>query len=191
LCFVGEKEIRCKNIPKDDVQTVVQDAQEKNYGLIVIGERDVAVLDPKGEVDRIFRNELAVENLNLAKPLDLVLGQRILQLTAFFSADYERELMARIPCCTSGRWHPAFTDITAKGADKGEGVLLMAQHFGFDPQYTMTFGDGGNDASMIRTAGIGVAMGNALDSLKQEATYTTTSVDEDGILHALRHYQLI
>ncbi len=34
-------------------------------------------------------------------------------------------------------------------------------------------------------------MGNALDSLKQEADYTTTSVDEDGIRNALRHFKLI
>jgi hypothetical protein len=188
---VGEKEIRCKDIPKDDVQTVVQDAQEKNYGLIVIGERDVAVLDPKGEVDRIFRSELAVENLNLAKPLDLVLSQRILQLTAFFSEDYEDELMKHIPSCASGRWHPAFTDITAKGADKGEGIKAMAEYMGLDPQNTIAFGDGGNDTSMIRAAGIGVAMGNALESLKQEADYTTTSVDDDGLLNALRHFNLI
>ena len=44
---------------------------------------------------------------------------------------------------------------------------------------------------MIRRAGIGVAMGNALDSLKEEADYTTTSVDDDGILNALRHFKLI
>lgn len=191
LSYVGDEVISCKDIPHDAARLVVDDAQEKQYGVIVVGEKDVAVLDPIGEVDKVFRQEIAVENLNLARPIEEVMQQRILQLTPFFSVDYERELMARIPCCTSGRWHPAFTDITAKRADKGEGVLLMAQHFGFDPQYTMTFGDGGNDASMIRTAGIGVAMGNALDSLKQEATYTTTSVDEDGILHALRHYQLI
>jgi Cof subfamily protein (haloacid dehalogenase superfamily) len=190
LCFVGGKEIRCKNIPKDDVQTVVQDAQEKCYGLIVIGEKDVAVLDPNGEVESIFRGELAVENLNLAKPLDLVLSQRILQLTAFFSADYERELMKRIPSCTSGRWHPAFTDITARGADKGEGIKAMTEYLGLDPQNTIAFGDGGNDTSMIKAAGIGVAMGNALESLKEEADYTTTSVDDDGVLNALRHYNL-
>ena len=55
----------------------------------------------------------------------------------------------------------------------------------------MAFGDGGNDTSMIRTAGIGVAMGNGLESLKQEADYTTTSVDDNGILNALRHFELI
>ena len=190
LCFVGNEIVRCKNIPEEAVMTVTKDAQEKNYGLIVVGERDVAVLDPYGEVDRIFRGEIAVDNLHLAKPLDVVLQQRILQLTPFFKEEYERDLMERIPSCTSGRWHPAFTDITAKGADKGEGILALAAHLGLNPQYTMAFGDGGNDISMIKTAGIGIAMGNALESLKNEADYTTTSVDNDGVLGALQHYGL-
>ena len=77
--------------------------------------------------------------------------------------------MAHIPCCTSGRWHPAFTDVTAKGADKGEGILTMAHYMNLNPEYTIAFGDGGNDTSMIKTAGIGIAMGNALESLKQTA----------------------
>ena len=191
LCFIRENIVRCKEINPEEVKLVVRDAQEKNYGVIIVGEKDVTVLDPHGEVDRIFRQELAVENLNQAKPMDVVLEQRILQLTPFFTEDYEQELMARIPGCTSGRWNPAFTDITAKGADKGRGILAMAAHWGIEPQYTMAFGDGGNDASMIKMAGIGVAMGNALDSLKEEADYTTTSVDEDGILNALRHFGLI
>ena len=191
LCFVGDEVVRCKDIQHEAARLVVNDAQEKGYGIIVVGEKDVAVFDPQGEVDRVFRQEIAVENLHQAKPMEDVLRQRILQLTPFFSADYEREMMARIPSCTSGRWHPAFTDITAQGADKGEGMLTMAAYFGLDPQCTMAFGDGGNDASMIHAAGIGVAMGNALDSLKQVADYTTTSVDDDGVLNALRHFGLI
>ena len=191
LCFVGDEVVSCKHIPADEARLVVEDSIEKNYGVIVIGEKDVAVLDPKGDVDMIFRQHLAVENLNLAKPVEYVLQQRIMQITPFFDKDYEQKLMQRLPGCTSGRWHPAFTDITALGADKGEGVLAMAAYLGFDPKYTMAFGDGGNDTSMIRTAGIGVAMGNAIDDLKKEADFVTTSVDEDGILNALRHYGLI
>ena len=191
LCFIGNEVVRCKEIPTDAAQMVVKDALKKNYGMIVVGEKDVAVLDPNGEVDKLFRSVIAVANLDQAKPLDVVLQQRILQLTPFFSEEYERDLMKRIPSCTSGRWHPAFTDITAKGADKGEGIRAMAAHLGLDFQYTIAFGDGGNDISMIKAAGIGVAMGNALESLKEAADYTTTSVDDDGILNALRHFDLV
>jgi hydroxymethylpyrimidine pyrophosphatase-like HAD family hydrolase len=120
-----------------------------------------------------------------------VLQQRVLQMTPFFPESYEAELMARIPSCTSGRWHPEFTDITAKQADKGQGLLAIAEQEGLDPKFTMAFGDGGNDTSMILQAGIGVAMGNAIDALKQQADYVTTSVDDDGILNALRHFNVI
>ena len=191
LCYVGEQVISSKEIANRTARFVMQDAHEKNYGLIMVGEKDVAVLDPQGEVDKIFRREICVENLNQARPFEEVLQQRIFQLTPFFDEDYEREMMARLTDCTAGRWHPSFTDITAKGADKGEGLLAMTQYLGLDPQHTMAFGDGGNDSSMIRTAGIGVAMGNALECLKKEADYVTTSVDEDGIWNALRHYGLI
>lgn len=191
LCFVGSEIVACNAIPQEEARLVVVDAVAKRYGLIVIGERDIAVWDPKGDVDDIFRRQLAVQNLNQAKPVEEVLSQRVLQLTAFFESDYERLMMTRIPGCISGRWHPAFTDITARGADKGEGLLLMATREGIDPKYTMAFGDGGNDTSMIRAAGIGVAMGNAIEALKKEADYVTTSVDDDGILNALRAFAII
>lgn len=191
LCFVGDHIIRCKEISNASARFVVRDAHEKGYGLIMVGEKDVAVHDPQGQVDRIFRQEICVENLNQARPFEEVLQQRIFQLTPFFGEDYEREMMKHLSDCTVGRWHPSFTDITAKGGDKGEGLLAMMRHFGLDSRFSIAFGDGGNDSSMIRTAGIGVAMGNAMDSLKQEADYVTTSVDEDGIWNALRHFGLI
>lgn len=191
LCYVGDKLVTCQAIPKEDVLTCVNDCQEKDNSLIVVGRKNVAVLDPKGDVDRIFRQMLAVKNLDKASPLDEVLQQDILQLTPFFPANYESDLMARMPQCVSGRWHPEFTDITANGADKGKGILAMAHHEGFDVSRTIAFGDGGNDTSMILQAGIGVAMGNAIEELKQQADYVTTSVDEDGILNALQQLQVI
>ena len=191
LCYVGDQLVCCQPIPMQDVMTCVNDAQEKGYSLIVVGRKKVAVLDPKGDVDRIFRQMLAVKNLDKASPLDEVLQQDILQLTPFFPADYEPQLLARMSQCVSGRWQPEFTDITANGADKGKGIQAMARHEGFDPNHTIAFGDGGNDTSMILQAGIGVAMGNAIDALKQQADYITTSVDEDGILNALRHFRVV
>ena len=55
----------------------------------------------------------------------------------------------------------------------------------------MVFGDADNDVDMIRFAGIGIAMGNGSDLAKANADYITASVDDNGILLALRRYQLI
>lgn len=55
----------------------------------------------------------------------------------------------------------------------------------------MAFGDGGNDISIIRRAGTGVAMGNAGDNVKAAADYVTTSVDDDGVMNALVHFGVI
>ena len=51
----------------------------------------------------------------------------------------------------------------------------------------MGFGDGENDLTLIQKAGIGVAMGNAVESLKEEADYVTSTNDEDGVAAALEH----
>ena len=50
----------------------------------------------------------------------------------------------------------------------------------------MAFGDGGNDMSMLRHAGVGIAMGNAEDKVKAVADYVTDTVDADGIYKALK-----
>ena len=68
LCYIGDDIVSCQAIPTDDARRIVDDAKEKGYGLIVVGERDIAVLDPIGNVDRIFRQELAVKNMELSIP---------------------------------------------------------------------------------------------------------------------------
>lgn len=64
---------------------------------------------------------------------------------------------------------------------------IIARH-GIKIEETMAFGDGGNDMSIIKKSGIGVAMGNANEPLKDVADYITDSVDEDGIYKALKRW---
>lgn len=78
-------------------------------------------------------------------------------------------------------------EINAPGAAKGEALLRLAAKLGLESWQTMGFGDGENDISLIREAGVGVAMGNAVDSLKAEADYVTITNDEDGVAAALEH----
>ena len=54
----------------------------------------------------------------------------------------------------------------------------------------MTFGDAGNDIHMIEYAGMGVAMGNAFDEIKEVANYITDSNEEDGVAKAIEKFVL-
>ena len=76
-------------------------------------------------------------------------------------------------------------EINAVGATKGDGILRLASYLYLDQKETMAFGDGGNDVSMIEKAGIGVAMGNSCEELKQAADYVTLTNDEDGVASAI------
>ena len=81
--------------------------------------------------------------------------------------------------------------MTARGNTKQKGLDEIIRHFGIRLEDTIAFGDGGNDIPILRHAGIGVAMGNASDRVKEAADYVTTSVDDDGIANALRYLNVI
>lgn len=76
-------------------------------------------------------------------------------------------------------------------AEKNKGIDAIINHFGIKLEETMAFGDGGNDIDMLKHAGIGIAMENARDDVKEIADFITTSVDDDGITNALKHYNVL
>lgn len=97
LCYVGNEIVLYQPIPIQDVMTCVNDSIARSYGLIVVGREKVAVLDPNGDVDRIFRLYLDVKEFDQPSQLEEVLSEDVLQLTAFVGADYEKELLTRMP----------------------------------------------------------------------------------------------
>lgn len=66
--------------------------------------------------------------------------------------------------------------------NKGETVKRLAAYYNISIENTIVFGDGENDITMLRAAGIGVAIGNAEDAIKAVADAVTASNDEDGIV---------
>ncbi|KGJ48524.1 hydrolase [Clostridium sp. NCR] len=86
-------------------------------------------------------------------------------------------------------WDDNF-EIMKKGSSKGEAVAQLAKYFNLERDEVMCIGDSENDLSMIEYAGIGVAMGNAIDIVKQSAQYITLPNTESGVAKAIEKFVL-
>lgn len=83
---------------------------------------------------------------------------------------------------------PVYFEFTAKGIDKAKALDTVLSKMGYCKEQMIAFGDGQNDASMVEYAGIGIAMENAVQELKDIADDITLSNEEDGIAAALLKY---
>lgn len=83
-----------------------------------------------------------------------------------------------------------YYEIMPQGLSKGESLLEISNYYGIDQKDIIAFGDELNDETMIEVAGTGVAMGNAVDKIKEIADYVTLSNDEDGIADYLEKFIL-
>lgn len=191
LCIYGNHVVREDLIPKTEAEYIVDFCKERNIPAVVVGKKDLQIINRNDLVNHVFYDMLKVNYEKFDVPVEEVINQGILQITPFINEEEEKNVMPSMSGCTSARWYPAFCDITSATADKANGIRAIAEYMGIDISETMAFGDGGNDRSMLKTVGVGVAMGNALDVVKESADYITTSVDEDGIRNALIHYGVI
>lgn len=88
------------------------------------------------------------------------------------------------------RSEPFFLEIMPKGIHKANALHKMSEVIGISKEEMVAFGDGFNDLSMIQYAGLGVAMGNAKDVVKENADFIAKTNDEDGIVEVLEKFVL-
>lgn len=81
-------------------------------------------------------------------------------------------------------------EITCKGVSKGRAVEILAGYYNFKKEEVITIGDSENDLSMIEYAGLGIAMGNAIDRVKEKANFITDSNDNEGVANAINNFIL-
>jgi len=81
-------------------------------------------------------------------------------------------------------------EITRQGVSKGKAVAILATFYGLTREEIITIGDSENDVSMLEYAGLGIAMGNATDNVKQKADYITDSNDQEGVANAINKFIL-
>ncbi len=88
------------------------------------------------------------------------------------------------------RSDPFFLEILPRGIDKAQCLEYLLDYIGMKREQMIACGDGYNDQSMIRFAGLGVAMANAVLPVRKVADYVTFSNDEDGVAHVVEKFLL-
>lgn len=94
---------------------------------------------------------------------------------------YIREEVLKSGLVTVSRSLSDNIEVMNKEVSKGNAVAKLAEIYQIDPSEIITIGDNENDISMIEYAGLGVAMGNAEQCLKDKANYVTADYMEDGV----------
>lgn len=94
----------------------------------------------------------------------------------------EEQKLSHLPALPWCRYQNEY--IFVEPTDKAVGIRKVMDHFGADYSDAVVFGDALNDMSMFIDGWTKVAMGNAVDAIKERADYITTDVEEDGIYNA-------
>jgi hydroxymethylpyrimidine pyrophosphatase-like HAD family hydrolase len=88
-------------------------------------------------------------------------------------------------------WWDKAVDIIPAATGKGIAVEKILSFYGFSKDEAIAFGDGENDIEMLEAVGTGIAMDNAMDSVKAIADHVCGSAAEDGVYHYCRDNKLI
>lgn len=85
---------------------------------------------------------------------------------------------------------PNMLEVVPAGVNKWAGLQVLLEHLDIHPEQIVAVGDGSNDLEMVKHAGTGIAMGNAVPSVKAAAAVVVSSNDEGGIVEAFERFVL-
>ncbi len=85
---------------------------------------------------------------------------------------------------------PTMVEVLPPGASKGSALRLLLKDMKIAPENVLAIGDAENDIEMIQLAGVGVAMGQAAQDVRDAADYVTATNDADGVAEALERFVL-
>lgn len=192
-CFTADhQDIYKSYIPQEDIKRLINYHQTNPTPFVFVYDNEMFVTSVNDRVQAV--SDLIEIPVPRVAPIEEALGKEVLQTMGYFTAEEEKEtdiFDKVLTHCEPMRWYPLFADIIARGNSKSTGIDKVLEYYGIDLKDTMAFGDGGNDVPMLKHVATGVAMGNAEEHVKAVADYVTTSVDEDGVANALKHFGLI
>lgn len=200
LSFNGARIVECRSgeviyqrtLPLELVPGLYRYAKEHHMGLITyLGDTVISAFEPDEYVQLEARiNGLPIRVVeNFPEFVDYDIQKCLLTAPGEQAAVYEKELQEKYGREASiYRSEPFFVEVMPLNVDKASSLDKVLPMIGMDREHAICCGDGFNDISMIRYAGLGVAMANAQPAVKEAADYITASNDEDGIVRVIREF---
>lgn len=97
-------------------------------------------------------------------------------------------MQAKVHIVTNKNYRGYILEILHPTASKWHALTHLAAQRGIAPAEILAVGDDYNDLDMIRHAGLGIAMGNAVEAVREAADYVTGSNADDGLVQALERF---
>lgn len=206
VCYNGAKSLNCQTgqVYFEQSMTVEQGARVlehmKNFNVAPVIDHGQYMyvnncfftIERDGKPWYILEYEAHSNNYKLCEKHDLAafVDWRINKILNAGQPEYLQEVWQEMAAPFEGELSSMFTaphyfEFTPLGVDKVRALKDTFAELGISPDEIMSFGDAQNDLTMIKWAKTGVAMGNAVDEVKAEADYVTSSNNEDGIADAL------
>lgn len=174
-------------IPKEDINTIMYLTDKYNLNMALISKHDCYIYKKEDE-----RCHLGYDPLHIPIPeMKTYNGEDIYQINLFCEDKYLDIYKRETKNVTYSRLDNYGYDVYKSGQTKATGIKHLIDYLGIDQKDTIAFGDGHNDKEMISFCHLGIAMGNAIQSVKDVSNYITSDIDDNGIYNALKHFNII
>lgn len=182
----GKPVIYKNPIARDQVKTVLELLEKEPFPCMFM-EADRCYLNYVDEqVERVQKG--IGTGIPPVGDIRQALEHDIYQIIPYLNEQEAVRLASHLPGCEYTVWHDGQgVDLTPRGGGKCMGIRQVLAYYGIDPRDMAAIGDGDNDVSMIRCAGIGIAMGNGIEEARAAADYITGHVSEGGLAQAIAY----
>ena len=188
-CYTKNELIYKNPMDKKDIETFVENAKRLNKAVTLAGINKMGCNFNDEVLEEYFM--IANQHVHVIDEFNEFMDEEIYQMMVATTENQDELILENTTTLKVARWWHRACDIIPCNGGKDIGIQKILDYFNFNKNEAMAFGDGGNDISMLKYVGTGVAMGNATDNVKAIADYITDSVQEDGIVSALKHFEII
>lgn len=181
-----------KTLPANVIPLLYEEAISSNTGLISYEGDDAIAATP---IDKYMEYEACINRIPIREVPDFPSYVTFPVNKCLMTGEPEHLVLveARLKKRFHGllniyRSEPYFLEIMPQNIDKAASLQKLLGSLGLTQNQMICCGDGYNDVSMIEFAGVGVAMANAQDVVKDAADFITGSNNEDGIVAVIEKY---